>query len=170
MERGFRGPQAPPGEPLSGGNGNCQWYQGAPGSIPGLPAERTAPRGADAVAGGDMPGTCDTAKLARVLLEQFRQPVADGPVRLSGSHMAALAGINLQEVAHCLRVMDGGGLIRINRHRIVVTDRAALETLAGDGADHEQRGTALAACPPAVISAAEGDRHAEDSGQNQAAA
>jgi CRP/FNR family transcriptional regulator, cyclic AMP receptor protein len=66
-------------------------------------------------------------RLARILLEQAdnnRTPI------LTQRDMAAMAGTAREVVARALKGMEDEGIIRVERHRIEIIDRPALENLA----------------------------------------
>lgn len=69
-----------------------------------------------------------TARLAKILLEY----ASDGSKqRLTQQEMAALAGTAREIIGRSLRELEGAGLIRLDHHRIVITDREALKKMAG---------------------------------------
>ncbi len=67
-------------------------------------------------------------RVARILLEY----AADGAVpgqRLTQHDMAAMAGTAREVVSRSLKTLEGSGVIKIDRHRIIVTDREALKRI-----------------------------------------
>lgn len=75
------------------------------------------------------------ARLARLLLQRARQPAqagtAQAPVRrLTHEEMAAQIGTVREVVGRTLRVFEDEGLVRTERHRIIVLDPSALENVA----------------------------------------
>ncbi|MDP2920730.1 MAG: Crp/Fnr family transcriptional regulator [Dehalococcoidia bacterium] len=67
-------------------------------------------------------------RVAKILLEN----AADGDVpghRLTQQEMAAMAGTAREVVARSLKTLEERGLIRLNRHRIVVADADALKEM-----------------------------------------
>lgn len=68
-------------------------------------------------------------RVARILLEYAGDGL--GPHRrLTQQEMAALAGTAREVVARSLKALEGEGLIRMERHRIVITNQKALEDMA----------------------------------------
>lgn len=66
-----------------------------------------------------------TARLARFLLEQVKDPTLAHPSvtrALIASHLATTS----ESISRSLRVLERAGAIRFDRHRIVITDVAAL--------------------------------------------
>jgi CRP-like cAMP-binding protein len=64
-------------------------------------------------------------RVARILLEHARD--GDGPLpRLTQQEMAAMAGTVREVVGRSLKALEEEGAIRLERHRIVVTNREAL--------------------------------------------
>jgi CRP/FNR family transcriptional regulator len=69
-------------------------------------------------------------RVAKILLEYAGD--GSGPVqRLTQQEMAALAGTAREVVARSLKALASKGNIRMDRHRIVITDREALKDIAG---------------------------------------
>ena len=73
-----------------------------------------------------------TGRVARILLEH----VGDGagqalPPRLTQQEMAAMAGTAREMVGRSLKSLEEEGAIRLDRHRVVITDKAALREMAG---------------------------------------
>lgn len=64
-----------------------------------------------------------TGRLARILLEY----AGDGRQRLTQQEMAALAGTAREMIGRSLKILEEEGTIRLDRHRVVVTDKARLE-------------------------------------------
>ncbi len=71
-----------------------------------------------------------TSRVARILLENAGNSTDHGP-RLTQQDMAAMAGTVREVVARSLRALEEDGLIRMERQRIHITDRASLQALAG---------------------------------------
>jgi len=65
-------------------------------------------------------------RVARILLEHAGNGVGSSP-RLTQQEMAALAGTAREVVARSLKVLEEEGLIRMERHRIAITDRESLQ-------------------------------------------
>jgi CRP/FNR family transcriptional regulator len=69
-------------------------------------------------------------RVAKILLEYAGD--ATGPIqRLTQQEMAALAGTAREVVARSLKALESRGILRIDRHRIVIIDREALKGIAG---------------------------------------
>lgn len=77
-------------------------------------------------------------RLAKILLEH-----ADGgagsPPRLTQREMAALAGTAREVIGRSLKALEQAGAIRLDRHRIVVTDRRVLRDMAGMAPREEEQ-------------------------------
>lgn len=69
-------------------------------------------------------------RVAKILLEHAGD--GTGPrLRLTQQEMAAMAGTAREVVGRSLKALEDGGAIRLDRHRIVVTNREALRQMAG---------------------------------------
>jgi CRP/FNR family transcriptional regulator len=68
-------------------------------------------------------------RLAKILLEHAGDRTASGP-RLTQQEMAAMAGTAREMIGRSLKALEEEGAIRMDRHRVVITDREALEKLA----------------------------------------
>ena len=71
-----------------------------------------------------------TARLAKILLEY----AGDGSAprqRLTQQEMAAIAGTAREIIGRSLKELEGEGVIRLDHHRIVITDKEALRRMAG---------------------------------------
>ncbi|MFC1991384.1 Crp/Fnr family transcriptional regulator [Chloroflexota bacterium] len=64
-------------------------------------------------------------RVARILLEHTGDGSGPGP-KLTQQEMAALAGSAREVIGRSLRTLEDEGLIRLVRHRIVITDEEAL--------------------------------------------
>ena len=71
-----------------------------------------------------------TARVAKMLLEYAGDGTGAGQ-RLTQQEMAAMAGTAREMVGRSLKDLADEGVIRFERHRIVVTDKEALKKLAG---------------------------------------
>lgn len=69
-------------------------------------------------------------RVARVLLEYAGDGIGPGQ-RLTQQDMAAIAGTAREVVSRSLKVLEAEGKIKMERHRIVVRDKEALENLVG---------------------------------------
>lgn len=67
------------------------------------------------------------ARLARLLLEII--PVQGPPVQLTRSEMAQIVGTKPESVSRALHELSGMGLVALEKRRIEIVDRAALERL-----------------------------------------
>ena len=67
-------------------------------------------------------------RLARIILEHVSDTTGT-PRRISQQEMASMAGTAREVVSRSLRDLEDGGLIRIERNRIYIKDRASLERL-----------------------------------------
>jgi CRP/FNR family transcriptional regulator len=69
-------------------------------------------------------------RVARTLLEYAEDGIGLGK-RLTQQDMAAIVGSAREVVSRSLRALESDGVIRMDRHRIVITDREALKDVAG---------------------------------------
>jgi CRP/FNR family transcriptional regulator len=72
-----------------------------------------------------------TGRLARLLLEQAEGEVLRRPRWYTQAELAAQLGTVPDVVQRALNGLAAGGLITVERHQILIRDRAALEKLAG---------------------------------------
>lgn len=72
-----------------------------------------------------------SARIAKILLESASGGF--GGARLTQREMAAMAGTAREVVGRSLKYLEESAAIRFDKHRIVISDKAALETLAGVG-------------------------------------
>ena len=68
------------------------------------------------------------SRIAKILLEHAGDGAGPGP-RLTQQDMAAMAGTAREVVGRSLRVLEDEGAIRMDRHRLVITDKEALEEI-----------------------------------------
>jgi CRP-like cAMP-binding protein len=69
-------------------------------------------------------------RVAKVLLEYASDKTGDRP-RLTQQEMAAMIGTAREMVGRSLKSLEGAGVIRMERNKIVITDRKALREAAG---------------------------------------
>ncbi len=69
-------------------------------------------------------------RVAKILVEQAGDGGSPAP-RLTQQEMAAMAGTAREVVARSLRSLEEEGAIRLDRHRIVITNEGALKEMAG---------------------------------------
>ncbi len=69
-------------------------------------------------------------RVAKILLE-YAGNGGGNPQRLTQQEMAAMAGTVREVVARSIRNLESRGTLRLDRHRIVITDRSALSEIAG---------------------------------------
>ncbi|MFC2072103.1 Crp/Fnr family transcriptional regulator [Chloroflexota bacterium] len=67
-------------------------------------------------------------RVARILLEHAGDGDGHRP-RLTQQEMAAMAGTAREVVGRSLKALEEGGAIRMDRHRIVITDQGALKEM-----------------------------------------
>ena len=67
-------------------------------------------------------------RVAKILLEYAGDGVGS-KTRLTQQEMAAMAGTVREVVGRSLKALEGGGAIRLDRHRIVITDKEALKNM-----------------------------------------
>ena len=71
-----------------------------------------------------------TGRVAKILLENAGSGTDKNP-RLTQQEMAAMAGTAREMVGRSLKTLEEEGIIRFERHRIVITSKRRLEGLAG---------------------------------------
>jgi len=71
-----------------------------------------------------------TGRVAKVLLEYAGDGTGDKP-RLTQQEMAAMIGTAREMVGRSLKTLEEEGTIRMERHRIIITDKEALREMAG---------------------------------------
>lgn len=71
-----------------------------------------------------------TGRVAKILLEHAGDGTGGNP-RLTQQEMAAMAGTAREMVGRSLKSLEEEGAIRLDRHRIVITDKEALQKMAG---------------------------------------
>ena len=69
-------------------------------------------------------------RVAKILLEHTGSDDDPRP-HLTQQEMAAIAGTAREVVARSLKTLEGDGIIRLEHHRIVITDKEALQEMAG---------------------------------------
>ena len=67
-------------------------------------------------------------RVAKILLE-YAQDIADSKPRLTQRDMAAMAGTAREIVGRSLKTLEEEGTIKLDKHRIVITDREALKEM-----------------------------------------
>jgi CRP/FNR family transcriptional regulator len=67
-------------------------------------------------------------RVAKILLEQVGGEMDGGP-RLTQQEMAAMAGTAREVVGRSLKALEEEGAIKLDRHRIVITDKEALQKI-----------------------------------------
>jgi CRP/FNR family transcriptional regulator len=70
------------------------------------------------------------SRVARILFEHVRPEVDHGP-RLTQQEMAAMAGTAREVVGRSLKALEEEGAIKLDRHRIIITDKEALQKIMG---------------------------------------
>jgi CRP/FNR family transcriptional regulator len=68
------------------------------------------------------------SRVAKILLEHAGDGTGPGP-RLTQQEMAAMAGSAREVIGRSLKALEDEGIIRLERHRIVITDRKALREM-----------------------------------------
>lgn len=71
-----------------------------------------------------------TGRVARILLEYIGDGGAQRP-RLTQQEMAAMAGTVREVIGRALKSLEKDGSVRIERHRIIITDKKSLQETAG---------------------------------------
>lgn len=72
-----------------------------------------------------------TARLAKILLEYAGDGVGPTKPRLTQQEMAAMAGTAREMIGRSLKELEDEGIIRLEHHRIMITDKEALKKWAG---------------------------------------
>jgi len=67
-------------------------------------------------------------RVAKILLEYAGTEVENGP-RLTQQEMAAMAGSAREVVGRSLKTLEENGLIKLNRHKVIITDIHALREM-----------------------------------------
>ena len=67
-------------------------------------------------------------RVAKILLEQARGEIGHGP-RLTQQEMAAMAGTAREVVGRSLKGLEERGVIKLDRHRIIIADKEALRKI-----------------------------------------
>lgn len=67
-------------------------------------------------------------RVARILLENMGGEATPGP-RLTQQEMAAMAGTAREVVGRSLKALEEQGVIRLDRHRIIVSDKEGLQRI-----------------------------------------
>ncbi|MFC2014073.1 Crp/Fnr family transcriptional regulator, partial [Chloroflexota bacterium] len=68
-------------------------------------------------------------RVAKIILEHIADGTGHTP-RLTQQEMAAMAGTAREVVGRTLKALEDDGVIRLDRHRIVITDKVALKEVA----------------------------------------
>jgi CRP/FNR family transcriptional regulator len=68
------------------------------------------------------------SRVAKILFEHIGGEMGHGP-RLTQQEMAAMAGTAREVVGRSLKVLEEEGAIKLDRHRIIITDKEALQKI-----------------------------------------
>jgi CRP-like cAMP-binding protein len=68
------------------------------------------------------------SRVAKILFEYVGGEMGPGP-RLTQQEMAAMAGTAREVVGRSLKALEGEGAIKLDRHRIIITDKEALQKI-----------------------------------------
>lgn len=71
-------------------------------------------------------------RVGKILLKHIAD--GDGKQRLTQQEMAAMAGTAREVVARSLKTLEDRGMVKVERHRIHITNKLALEDLISDSA------------------------------------
>jgi CRP-like cAMP-binding protein len=77
----------------------------------------------------DLSLRCVSGRLAKMLLEDDRQGNDEAPRVLTRADMAAMTGTVREVIGKSLKALEDKGIIRCNRHKIVIRNREALKTI-----------------------------------------
>jgi len=69
-------------------------------------------------------------RVAKILLEYVGNGAGPSQ-RITQQDMAAIVGTAREVIGRSLKALEEDGVIRMDRHRIVITDREALKDIAG---------------------------------------
>jgi CRP-like cAMP-binding protein len=67
-------------------------------------------------------------RVAKIVFEHTGSETGRGP-RLTQQEMAAMAGTAREVVGRSLKALEEGGAIKVDRHRIIITDKKALQKI-----------------------------------------
>jgi CRP-like cAMP-binding protein len=67
-------------------------------------------------------------RVAKILLDTATEAKGDGP-KLTQQEMAAIAGTAREVVGRSLKSLEDDGIIKLDRHRIIITDKDALKRM-----------------------------------------
>jgi CRP-like cAMP-binding protein len=67
-------------------------------------------------------------RVAKILFEHARDKTGNGP-RLTQQEMAAMAGTAREVVGRSLKELEEEGVIKLDHHRIIITDKGALQKI-----------------------------------------
>jgi CRP/FNR family transcriptional regulator len=68
------------------------------------------------------------SRVAKIILEHIGGEIGHGP-RLTQQEMAAMAGTAREVVGRSLKALEEEGAIKLDRHRIIITDKKALQKI-----------------------------------------
>jgi CRP-like cAMP-binding protein len=68
------------------------------------------------------------SRVAKILFEHVGGEISRGP-RLTQQEMAAMAGTAREVVGRSLKALEEEGVIKVDRHRIIITDKEALQKI-----------------------------------------
>ncbi len=74
------------------------------------------------------------SRVAKILLEHAGNGAGPKP-RLTQQEMAAMAGTAREVVSRSLKALEAGGIIRLEHHRIVITDKEALKGMVEESTE-----------------------------------
>jgi CRP/FNR family transcriptional regulator len=77
----------------------------------------------------DLSLRCVSGRLARMLLADNVKDACDASLVLTRADMAAMTGTVREVIGKSLKTLEDKGVIRYDRHQIVIRDREALESL-----------------------------------------
>jgi CRP-like cAMP-binding protein len=77
----------------------------------------------------DLSLRCVSGRLAKMLLADHDSEERDNPLVLTRADMAAMTGTVREVIGKALKALEDKGIIRYNRHKIVIRNREALQTI-----------------------------------------
>jgi CRP-like cAMP-binding protein len=77
----------------------------------------------------DLSLRCVSGRLAKMLLTDNHKGTGEAPVVLTRADMAAMTGTVREVIGKSLKALEDKGIIRYNRHKIVIRNREALQTI-----------------------------------------
>jgi CRP-like cAMP-binding protein len=81
----------------------------------------------------DLSLRCVNGRLAKMLLASNSKTACDNSLVLTRADMAAMTGTVREVIGKSLKILEDKGVIRYDRHKIIIRDREALKSLTRSG-------------------------------------